>query len=509
MRKSLHVLIAVVAFALMGSIVFAYAPVVKPLPDVYIGDAEDNVGTVDLNMFRFSNAFNLDDYVSDQDSTISELVWSFYEGGPPNNVEINGIYQLDDPADAINADTLGKDIRHAAAPFDDAMVDFWDEKDSPRGSGPPWPDPTSPLNEIITLFVSDGLYVDSGQMKVEAVDDGNDAISATTVWEFVDGWDFEGDQDGWAFVTFATNVYDQQFATATSNFNGNAIGVTTDNATSRYGFWYGPTVAYEAGKLYKYAWNVSTGQTVQDLVPTVRLRVGDVAASYVQTMTLSSDGVTNPNEPTPTGKVYNQYLVPLAAGDMRPNYDVYDFSPDPGGDIGTVWLEELNVYKTDEPASGWTAETVPALSTWVSVNGPGVYNNVTTGSSGGLQLGSSLSEDRGYGFWGILDSGIAFQADTMYRAIFSVSSSDAGPLPQGMVRVNSTDLQVAYRLTFYDAVGPTSGGVDYPLYFESHTTRPAPADTFGLYFELGDFSTGESGTMTLTGVTVESMPVLP
>jgi hypothetical protein len=505
MRKSLHVLIAVVAFALMGSIVFAYAPVIKPLPDVYIGDAEDNVGTVDINMFRFSDALNLDDYVSDQDSTISELVWSFYEGGP-DNLEINGIMQLADPGDAINADLLGKDIRHAAAPYDDDLIDFWDELDSPRASGPPWPDPTSPLNEIVTFFVSDGLYVDSDQMKVEAVDDGFDQVSPVTVWEEVIQYDFEGDQDGWIFVGVAANAQDSQFAAATSAYTGSGLGVITDDSTNRYGFWFGPAVPFESGKLFKFAWNVRTTQVTPELVPTVRFRVGDQGLTYSNTMSLLSDGVTNPNAPDTTGKVYNQLILPpgtSSSPNMTPSFDVYDFS----SDIGTVVLEQLDVFKTDVPASGWASETIPALTTWVSVSGPGVYSAVTTGTSGGLQLGSTAGNDFHYGFWGVLDAGVAMTADTMYRAVFSISSSDTG-LPDGMVRVNSTDLQVAYRLTFYDAIGPDVDGEDYAIYLESHDTRPAPADTFGLYFELSDFSATAGGTMTLTDVAVDSMAAL-
>ena len=43
MRKSLPLLIAVLAIALIGSSAFAYAPVMSPLPDVWISDVEDNV----------------------------------------------------------------------------------------------------------------------------------------------------------------------------------------------------------------------------------------------------------------------------------------------------------------------------------------------------------------------------------------------------------------------------------------------------------------------------------
>ena len=78
---------------------------------------EDNVSTIDNNLFRFPDAIDLDSYVQDEDSTISLLVWSFYEEGN-GYLEINGITELDDPGDAIIADILGKDIRHPVSPAD-------------------------------------------------------------------------------------------------------------------------------------------------------------------------------------------------------------------------------------------------------------------------------------------------------------------------------------------------------------------------------------------------------
>ncbi|MCD6385328.1 hypothetical protein J7M23_06080 [Candidatus Sumerlaeota bacterium] len=157
----------------------SYAPpVLSDLPDIYIGDKEDWIATIDTNFFRFPDAFNLDDYVSDADTTVSELVWSFWEGDATSTLEINGILQLTSPPEALNADVLGKDIRHPSAPGYQPgnLVDFWDIKDSPKGSGPPWSSPAEPLVKTVTFFVSDGTYVDSQQILVRAVDNAYDFL---------------------------------------------------------------------------------------------------------------------------------------------------------------------------------------------------------------------------------------------------------------------------------------------------------------------------------------------
>lgn len=348
MRKSLSLIATVLAFAVIGSAVFAYAPVIKPLPDVYIGDMEDNVGTADLNLFRFSDAFDLDTYVEDGDTTIGELAWSF-DGLAPIDLEINGLTQLADPSDAANAAALGKDIRHPAdAQFQPGnLVDFLITDSDPAS-----------FNEVVTFFVSDGLFVDSEQILVVANDGGYDYISASDPWALERSDDFEGTNDGWGFIGLSGTTAPDFFAPAGSSYDGSKLGVTGfDTGTNRFSFWFGPTVSYQASKLYKFAWSVSTSQANQDNVPTVRLRVN--AASFANTMALGSDGVTNPNAPTATAKTYNQYVMPVAAEDLRPSFDVYDFNT---ADAGNVYLEQLDVYTADVPATGWTADAVPAFS---------------------------------------------------------------------------------------------------------------------------------------------------
>jgi hypothetical protein len=506
MRKSLPLLIAVLAIALIGSSAFAYAPVMQPLPNVWIGDIEDNVGTVDNNLFRFSDAFDLDMYVTDDDTTISELVWSFYEMGN-GYLEVNGVTELATPADAIDAAAGAKDIRHQGAPFDDSLVDFWDLKDSPKPLSLPYPSPTAPLNEVVTFFVSDGAFVDSGETVIQADDGGPDRVSDTTSWIVVDSWDFEGTA-GWTFTGPAIDSADVACLGATSVYDGSRLGTDTAGTTSRFGYWTAPSqVPYAADKLFKYEWmGVSSNNTSSTNDPTVRFRVNSFDFATAFEMIISSVGTDPPFAPTTTPRDYTMYYMPYHASDMTPAFDVYDFDP---SDTGIIYLDELVVSETDAPTADWTAVSYPAFGTWTALTSISPYGTVTSGTSGGLQLTSTVSAGFNYGFWQSSAGGtIPMAADTMYRVLATIASSDASP-PQAFMRVSSADFQVTYRFKADGlTVAPDADGEVYPIYFEDHDAYVG-LEAFNLAFEIFDGDSARGGTITLTDVDVESHALIP
>lgn len=496
MKKTLSLIATVLAFALISGAVFAYGPVLKALPDVYIGNMEDNAGlTYDLGLYRFSDAFDLDAYVTDEDSTESELVWSFWDAN--NELEVNGLTELADPSDAANAAALGKDIRHPAdAQFQPGnLVDFMVTRT---------PDPEN-FDKIVSFFVSDGLFVDSDEILVQSDQGGFDRISEVDPWELIRTDDFEGDTDSWVFVPLTGTTAPDFFAAATSSFDGSKLGVGGfDDSTNKFSFWYGPQVDYQANKLFKFAWMLSTSQANQDLVPTVRLRVNSAGFSYAQTMTLSSDGVTNPNAPTATPKVYNQYVMPLDTNGLVPYFDVYDF----GTDAGAVYLEEMTASATTPNLDGWTADTVPAFGSWLAVTSISPFSAVSSGTTGGLQLASTVAASNAFGFWASgFGSGITLADGNVYRALFTVASSDTAP-PNGYVRVSTGDLQVAYRLSWLAGTAPDADGEAYPLWFETQADVAGGNYGASLNFECADFEPDRGGTITLTDVTVVHSPQL-
>lgn len=313
-------------------------------------------------------------------------------------------------------------------------------------------------------------------------------------------YDFEGDNDGWVYTPVTIDTYDLHCAGANSDYDGHRIGVVTDNTTNRFGYWQAPMngVPYEANKLYKFAWWVSTNQSTPALIPTFRFRVNESNNwSYNLEMVLTS--VTGDYMPPTVGNmVYNQYVMPINAGNMTPYFDVYDFDVD----IGSVFLEQLDVYKLDVPTDGWSAETTPAFPwNWGGTIPP--YNQIFSGTTGGLQVSSSVVEERGFGYWWSNPSSIPWTPNQLYRATFNISSADVNTM-LGAVRVQSNDYNWAARLRFYGATAPDVDGNPYPIYFETTS-----GTHFFLNFEGMDFENTRGGTNTLTTVTVERHSIIP
>lgn len=317
-------------------------------------------------------------------------------------------------------------------------------------------------------------------------------------------YDYEGDTNGWTFTGIRASSADISCTGATSSYDSTRLGIGTDNSTNRFGWWITPGgIPYEANKLYKFTWRLSSS-VAQNNMPTIRFRVFPENFSYSSAMTLqSANPSSNPNMPTATPKDYNQYVLPLSSSNLVPAFDVYDFDP---VDAGNVYLEELKVCKLHIPSTGWTSVSVPSFGSWSAVTSIPPYYSVTSGTSGGLQLSSSVSEAFAFGFWNSpLVTSMA--PDTLYRVVFTVSSSDTSP-PNGMFRIASEDLQVSYRVRYYLAIAPDSDGEDYPVYFETHNFVTGQ-DDFYLAYEIADFENSQGGTITLTSVDIESHPVIP
>lgn len=125
---------------------YSVAPSLDSLPDVVIGDTEDNVGgTIDKNFFRFPNAFIFDNYVQDSDTPVSSLKWSFRGG--------DGIIEINDlgpeNSDNINPTNNLRAISNNAS--------FRNILNSPKPDIPVYPNPgQSEIHSVLTLFASDG-----------------------------------------------------------------------------------------------------------------------------------------------------------------------------------------------------------------------------------------------------------------------------------------------------------------------------------------------------------------
>lgn len=183
MKKGTFAALFAATIAFTGSTAFALAPVLGNLPNLSVGDLEDNSFT-DNNFFVFTNAFRFDDYVADGDTPDASLQWSFDEGDPASQwYQVNGKDPVHTGNTAMAADgtlgTAGSAAAHnppAGANELRSVSEFASFRDivfSPNAGTMPFPDPSEDhsAGKLVRFFVSDGTNYDWDDINVESIDD--------------------------------------------------------------------------------------------------------------------------------------------------------------------------------------------------------------------------------------------------------------------------------------------------------------------------------------------------
>jgi hypothetical protein len=299
MKNRLYKSLFAVAISMSCVFGFASAPVIRDLPLVNIGDNENNIGT-DNNFFVFTNAFKLDDYISQSGgSPIASLIWSFdeFSGPPPGNdavthwFQINGQDSILVGTAAVNAEALGGFTNHKTPTnmrTSTGMASFRDVVLSPVASDPPFHPLSGDLTEHalgknVRFYASNGTDVGFKDTKVQSVDGTNDSLSGGSTFfvvaqddTFTTGDPSTGTPATWLFTTgLATKYYSAGNA---------AIGVTVAAASNQFrqGGWQNNSqdwLKYSAvgsesvvrAKYYMFASPTTAGNKNQ--IPSIRLRV--------------------------------------------------------------------------------------------------------------------------------------------------------------------------------------------------------------------------------------------
>lgn len=306
MKKGLITTLLAVAASFSGiSSSYASAPVIGTLPDVRIGDAEDNALT-DNNYFVFTNAFRLDSFVSDADTTVSDLRWSFDEGDDPgapsgtgtswfrvNNIapiHVGGTQQAVDGSSATAHLNPGASNIRLASDY----ATFRDIVFTPGtglvGSGPVsgrWPAPTEPAKSMhaagkaVTFFVSDGSAVASDTILVRTVDNATDFASPVGYNAVITN-QFTAGTENWFSISGAVTANG-----VTNGYNGSAgaltITVNSTGASFRSNGWYDlaptgvsglPLASVGSGNFVRAKFHVyASNPTPATSIPIFRMRV--------------------------------------------------------------------------------------------------------------------------------------------------------------------------------------------------------------------------------------------
>jgi hypothetical protein len=242
------------------------APVINGVPDVIIGDGGDDGLTIDNNWFRYVNAFNILDYVSDGDSTPStDLMYVFLEENSYNNIRINDQGPIDG-ADFDNpAAWSGNEITGFGGTRN-FLLTFWDvlrSDPATQATNPPyWPDPIDAAGDpvasdtqellpwqtvegtpatlggdkrLVTMFAADEFdNIDTDTLYVMSENAGLDAVVEQVTTMFED--DFSaGAGTAWFYNTVAAlPAATSGQATGTGGYLSIQSGLT---ATGTLGAW--------------------------------------------------------------------------------------------------------------------------------------------------------------------------------------------------------------------------------------------------------------------------------
>ncbi len=517
-----------------------YAPVIGNIPNIRIGDMEDNQGSaIDFNFFRFSNAFNFDDYVSghsgDTDFAITNVRWSFSDdidrdGIPEEYIDINGKTSLTSSADALypGAKELTNFPNNDPVPRETSRVNFWDIQACPQKEFGIYPTPGTLTDTIITLYASNGSKVSSKSIAIQSVDGAFDNVSSPYAppdpWRDLDSWTKTTPDDG----TFI-NTPDSAFYIATRARAGYSLTITGDETRKVFASWESPAdeIAYVANNVYRARFRLRTDRTDQNKVPKVRL-------TFSSSINIAFGGQhinSGANAPTTSAKDYwAYYFPPLLTGasnvNLKLNFDLIDFTTQQSG---TVYLDEVQIQRFEAPSTGSgtpvvTFDAAQLASSWQLSNNVTRYGPLTAGSNSmGLYLESPVATQTGGELWGILDyaswnypagsSPYSWVANKLHRATFILQVPDAATQQTiaklRMFIINRATDWIAHSQisraggTFCSHM-PSPMGTEYSIFCHSPDILYGNEnDKIGFIFDMADGSGEEYGRCYLTKVEVE------
>jgi hypothetical protein len=308
MKRGLIATLALVAIIFTcADASFARAPRIRDIPDITIGDSEDNIGT-DNNWFVFTNAFKFVDYVEDADTTLSDLLWSFDEGDDPAPVDLTPWFNINDVG-AVHVGSAAMAANDSPTPASNHVLPSGSEDISTGSNGwatfrdivfsptttPPFASPSPALaaehatGKMVRFYVSDSTNVATRDIWVNTVDTGWDSASGGTpfvVYDYERFWEdvtspTPGDMTGWTPLTTDPNAvtdYDSGNTalrvTVATSADPRVNGYVTGNSE-----WMPYASAIGTGNVVRAKfWVFATGQassTDLNQLPNMRARVAN------------------------------------------------------------------------------------------------------------------------------------------------------------------------------------------------------------------------------------------
>ncbi|HPB31024.1 MAG TPA: hypothetical protein PLB62_06175 [Candidatus Sumerlaeota bacterium] len=551
------VLLALAALMVGGAFANGIPPVIGNLPDIEIGNVEDNMDpainispgqTLDIGFYRFPFALDLDDYVCDLDTTITQISWSFYEdpAGPDgaiDNFEINGVTQLDDPTSAVapnDKEITGREFPGLRSP----VISIWDIKACPLKDGLPFPYYYGTAQELseqvkVSFFASDGTSFDSKTITINSVNGGFDRLLPDPIIGVVYPFD-DATAEGWRpFIipagTYIPDVLGDYYIAQTeakdgmiSILNGEDSPTSMASAFSNWQTMPDTFIEYQQGFIYRARFTLKTDQPDPLKAPQVRIRWSDLPELIASGQLIDK----GQNALTTDWATYDAFYheptsnVPKTCKNLRLFMDLIDFTPE---QMGSVFCDSIEVSRLLPPDPAdlthvITYDTPIDFEDWSYFTSE-LLDVATSGTTteGGVSIETPEpigSKPLYFGIWMIdpLKATYAFEANKMYKATFTLKSESHAAmitLPTIRVRIgNGAWDWVSFR-NFRQVMGasdqePAPDGTNYEVFFPAPPNAasgrfpwPEP-DAMVLSFDVYDAMVTEYGKVTLDKVTVES-----
>jgi len=170
-------------------------PELSQLPDIVVSDLDRHSLTPDDNVFVFSNALNLDEYVADPDTDDAAIRWSFFNLSD-EAIRLNGIGS-NTSGDVLNPGAF--DVR-AISPSVTVENVLWS---GTEGSTPS-------MTSVLEIYASDGDAVASQSILVTTVNNRPNLpiVDDALVAPALRAWTFEGGDDGWRWFEIDNEVFE-------------------------------------------------------------------------------------------------------------------------------------------------------------------------------------------------------------------------------------------------------------------------------------------------------------
>ena len=433
----------VTLLTLVGTVGFAATLGLWGIPDVIIGDLEDQTGgALTDNFFVFPDALDFDDYWTIASTgTFGYIAWIFYDAVPDKDIiSINGLVATQ-TSDAYAISTLASFRNLATTPI----------------GGPYTSRPAVPTSSPIEVFLSAANVVGSfsyagyGDLLVFTVDEANDSLTNEFYRFNPTGWtDVVMSADpGWTLFTLDATVDENPpFGLHTVDGGYNATSDTlwmeTSDADFDFGAWmqvdlFGtassiladsvPFIAQRSYILSAGVWAdpvVPLGQDAfhDDFVPAMRVRCNSVREDMSAQLDIQSSGggtlvpSTDPASPTTETLVFDPRDQSGDLAGLYCTFDLVDFSAfgrtpnelDEEGIVGITFMD-VDVFPTkmlqSSLANITTVQTLPtganfdahsAEFTKTTFASSGNLPNAGVDSDGNFLLSSSFVE-RGFAIY--------------------------------------------------------------------------------------------------------------